>query len=65
MMADLIIRLEVGHRTHFRNKHLSPLIQLGVVAQTYPETPNHKMQAYYLTDLGLLVKTQLAEANDG
>lgn len=65
MMADLITKLEVGHRSHFRNKHLSPLIQLGVVAQTYPETPNHKMQAYYLTDLGLLVKTQLAEANGG
>lgn len=63
MMADLVTKLEVSHRTHFRKNHLSPLIKLGVVAQTYPETPNHKMQAYYLTDLGLLVKTQLVEAS--
>lgn len=60
--SELINVLGVGHRTHFRNNHLQPLIQQGVIAQTHPETPNHKNQAYYLTDFGELVKIQLSHS---
>lgn len=58
-LAELIENLGVGHRTHFRNKHLYPLMEQGIVAQTHPENPHHKDQAYYLTDLGLAVKAML------
>jgi ATP-dependent DNA helicase RecG len=58
-LAELIEVLGVGHRTHFRNKHLQPLMRQKVVAQTHPDTPHHQDQAYFLTELGLAVKEQL------
>ena len=60
-LAELIERLGVGHKSHFRNKHLKPLMQEGVVAQTHPETPYHQDQAYYLTDLGLAIQQALIQ----
>lgn len=60
-LAELIENLGVGHRSHFRNNHLQPLMLQGVVAQTHPETPHHQDQAYYLTDMGQAIKKALED----
>lgn len=35
---------------YLRNKHLSALIQAGDLVFLYPESPNHKLQAYKLPE---------------
>ena len=57
--VELTVLLEkqgVTHRSYFKNKHLQPLMELGVVAEKYPDSPNHPNQAYYLTELGLAIR---------
>ena len=58
-LGELTKKLGVGHRSHFKNKHLHPLMQQGAVAQTHPQTPHHQDQAYYLTDIGQVIKKAL------
>lgn len=58
-LAALLEAVGVSHRTHFKNKHLQPLIDLRVVAELYPESPNHPNQAYFLTDLGQALQQEL------
>lgn len=48
---------EKKSNTLLKDKVIYPLIKLGLVAQTHPETPRHPKQKYYLTELG---KTMLA-----
>ena len=38
--------------TLLKDKVIYPLIKLGLMAQTHPETPRHPKQKYYLTELG-------------
>ena len=38
--------------TLLKDKVIYPLIKLGLVAQTHPDTPRHPKQKYYLTELG-------------
>ena len=42
---------------YLRNKHLSALIQGGDLVFLYPESPNHKLQAYKLP-MQKLAKTE-------
>jgi len=35
---------------YLRNQHLSALIQTGALVFLYPESPNHKLQAYELPE---------------
>ena len=48
---------EKKSNTLLKDKVIYPLIKLGLVAQTHPETPRHPKQKYYLSELG---KTMLA-----
>lgn len=41
--------LEMTHRTHFRNRHLRPLLKANLIQQTHPESPTHPSQAYVVT----------------
>ena len=43
---------EKKSNTLLKDKVIYPLIKLGLVAQTHPETPRHPKQKYYLTGLG-------------
>ena len=43
---------EKKSNTLLKDKVIYPLIKLGLVAQTHPETPRHPKQKYYLTELG-------------
>jgi len=58
-MTEIIQKLVVKHRSNFKNSHLQPLIDLGAIAETYPETPRHQNQAYFLTELGQQIKGKL------
>lgn len=57
----LMAKLNQSHRSHFKNKQLQPLIDLGLILSTHPENPHHQDQAYYLTELGLLLKQPITD----
>ena len=55
-MAELMECAGVSHRSHFRAKHLKPLLQAGLVRMTNPGNPRAPNQRYVLTDVGAGVK---------
>lgn len=46
----------VSHRSHFRRKHLKPLLETGLVRMTNPGNPRAPNQRYVLTDAGAALK---------
>ena len=53
--ANLKVLMEVMKRKDrkgFVSTYITPNIVLGYIAMLYPETPNHPMQSYYLTNKG-------------
>ena len=46
-------------RKTFVNTYITPNIEAGYIAMLYPESPNHPMQSYYLTNKGREALTQL------
>lgn len=55
-LKELMERVGVTHRTHFRNKHLKPLLEGGVVRMTNPDSPRAPNQKYVLTEAGVALK---------
>lgn len=55
-LADLMETAGVTHRTHFRRRHLQPLLDAGLLRMTDPEHPQSPTQKYVLTDAGLTYK---------
>ena len=51
-LKELMQRAGVTHRSHFRRKHLKPLLDAGLVRMTNPGNPRAPNQKYVLTDLG-------------
>ena len=51
-LAELMERAGVSHRSHFRRKHLKPLLDAGLVRMTNPGNPRAPNQRYVLTDAG-------------
>ena len=51
-LAELMKRAGVSHRSHFRRKHLKPLLESGLVRMTNPDNPRAPNQKYVLTDAG-------------
>lgn len=51
-LAELMERAGVTHRSHFRRKHLKPLLEAGLVRMTNPDNPRAPNQKYVLTDAG-------------
>ena len=53
--ANLKVLMEVLRRKDrkgFVSTYITPNIEAGYIAMLYPETPNHPMQSYYLTNKG-------------
>ena len=53
--ANLKVLMEVMQRKDrkgFVSTYITPNIESGYIAMLYPETPNHPMQSYYLTNKG-------------
>ena len=57
-LVDLMERAGVTHRSHFRTKHLKPLLEAGVVRMTNPENPRAANQKYVLTEAGVGLKVR-------
>lgn len=55
-LAELLERAGVSHRSHFRRKHLKPLLEAGLVRMTNPGNPRAPNQRYALTDAGAALK---------
>ncbi|MDE2983226.1 MAG: hypothetical protein OXU69_00855 [Gemmatimonadota bacterium] len=55
-LAELMERADVSHRSHFRRKHLKPLLEAGVVRMTNPANPRAPNQKYVLTDAGAALR---------
>ena len=45
-LTELMERAGVSHRSHFRRKHLKPLLEAGVVRMTNPANPRAPNQRY-------------------
>jgi ATP-dependent DNA helicase RecG len=48
----LMESLQRRDRKGFVSTYITPNIEAGYIAMLYPETPNHPMQSYYLTNKG-------------
>ena len=59
-LAELMERAGVSHRSHFRRKHLKPLLEAGLVRMTNPGNPRAPNQKYVLTDAGAVVRGRVA-----
>ena len=59
-LAELMARAGVSHRSHFRRKHLKPLLEAGLVRMTNPGNPRAPNQKYVLTDAGTALKGRWA-----
>ena len=51
-LAELMERAGVSHRSHFRRKHLKPLLESGLVRMTNPGNPRAPNQRYVLAGVG-------------
>ena len=45
---------EIGVTNQYNNRqrHIVPLVEMGVLAMTQPDSPKSPTQKYYLTELG-------------
>ena len=57
-LAELMEEARVSHRSHFRRKHLSPLLAAGLVRMTNPANPRAPNQKYVLTAAGAALKAR-------
>ena len=51
--------MRLRDRKSFVNTYIAPNLAEGYIAMLYPETPNHPMQSYYLTNKGRKVLDNL------
>lgn len=51
-LKTLMEAMHLKHRPSFVSTYITPNIESGYIAMLYPETPNHPMQSYYLTNKG-------------
>ena len=59
-LVELMERAGLSHRSHFRRKHLKPLMEAGLVRMTNPGNPRAPNQRYALTDAGAALKGRWA-----
>lgn len=52
---QLVTNLSPLSKRLFRMQFINPGVELGLIGLTYPDTPRHPKQKYYLTEMGLKV----------
>lgn len=57
-LNEIMTKLGMGSRGHFKNRHLDPLIRGGVVRMTNPDKPQASNQRYVLSEVGAQLKAQ-------
>ena len=55
-LTKLMERAGVSHRSHFRDKHLKPLLEARLIRMTHPESRRTPNQKYVLTEAGAALK---------
>ena len=50
--SELMKFAKQRNRTRFKKNYLDPLLNLGIIAMTQPDSPKSPTQKYYLTELG-------------
>lgn len=64
-LTEIMDEFEVVNRGYFKENHLDPLIQAGVVAMTNPENPRASNQKYVITAAGAQLKARrMSEETD-
>ena len=63
--TELMELLNVVHRTHFRQFHLQPLLDAGLLQLQYPDSPRHPRQRYVLTSIGAQLVEQSVKSRPG
>ena len=58
-LKGLMEAMQRKDRKGFVSTYITPNIEAGYIAMLYPETPNHPMQSYYLTNKGREALTNL------
>ena len=56
LVPELVPNLSQKSIRYFRDTYIGPAIKHNLIARTYPDTPRHPKQKYYLTDLGRAVR---------
>ena len=51
-VVELMALVGVTHRSHFRTRHLKPLLEANIIRMTNPDKPNAANQRYVLTEAG-------------
>ena len=51
-LKTLMEEMDLRNRSSFVNAYITPNLEDGYIAMLYPESPNHPMQSYYLTNKG-------------
>ena len=57
-LAEILEALGVTNRGYFKEHHLDPLIQSGIVAMTNTDNPRASNQRYVITEVGALLKAR-------
>ena len=57
-LSEILSTLGVSNRGYFKEHHLDPLIQSGIVAMTNPGKPRASNQQYVITDAGAQLKAR-------
>ena len=60
-LKTLMDGMNLRNRSSFVNTYIAPNLAEGYIAMLYPESPNHPMQSYYLTNKGRGLLEQLKQ----
>ena len=52
-LVELMALTGLTHRSHFRTRHLKPLLEANIIRMTNPDRPNAANQRYILTKAGV------------
>jgi len=58
---EILEKLNLSDRKHFRTSYLQPAIEQGFVTMKFPQSPNHPKQRYYITQKGVETKKNLKQ----
>jgi hypothetical protein len=56
---EIMVAMQLKGGDNFRNRYLYPSIEAGYVSKLYPDSESRPDQAYYLTDKGLQLLSEL------
>ena len=63
-ITDLQTKFGYSDRTYFRNNHIQPLLDDGVLEMTIPDKPTSSQQKYRTTAKGLKLLARNSEGRD-